>query len=235
MSGLCLALMSVKPQFALGLGAFLLLTGRWRAVAWALPATAGLVGLSLAAFGFKPWINFVEWTMPFHAKVLSLYAHEALWTVVSLYSAMRLMGFSADAGYGLQCIYALVVLIGSAALAIRCGMTSRVVALGLFAVVAALPYFANYDLAIIAPALAVALFADRPGENRPFLTIAPAALLWMAPIFSSAFDAISLPVVSLAVSAVLLLALYGQAIARRRAGPAVPGFAVAGRITSGKA
>ena len=234
MSGICLALMSVKPQFALGLGVFLLLTGRWRPVLWAVPATACLVGLSLAAFGFKPWINFVEWTMPFHAKVLSVYAHEALWTVVSLYSAVRLMGFSAAAGYGVQCVYAMVALIGSAALAIRCGMTSRVVALGLFAVVAALPYFANYDLAIIAPAVAVALFADRPGESRPFLAIVPATLLWIAPICSSAFDAMSLPVVSLGVSAVLLLALYGQAIACRRAGPSVPGFAVAGRMTSGK-
>ena len=231
MSGICLALMSVKPQFALGLGIFLLLTGRWRAVLWALPATACLVGLSLAAFGFKPWINFVEWTMPFHAKVLSVYAHEALWTVVSLYSAVRLMGFSAAAGYGVQCVYAMVALIGSAALAIRCGMTPRVVALGLFAVVAALPYFANYDLAIIAPALAVALFADRPGEGRPFLTIVPATLLWMAPVFSSAFDAISFPVVSVGVAGVLLLALYGQAIAGRRAGPAEDAFGVAPRVS----
>jgi hypothetical protein len=200
-------------------------------VLWAVPATACLVGLSLAAFGLKPWINFVQWTMPFHAEVLSVYAHEALWTVVSLYSAVRLMGFSAAAGYGVQCVYAMVALIGSAALAIRCGMTPRVVALGLFAVVAALPYFANYDLAIIAPALAVALFADRPGEGRPFLTIVPATLLWMAPVFSSAFDAISFPVVSVGVAGVLLLALYGQAIAGRRAGPGEDAFGVAPRVS----
>src|SRR5712671_3908966 len=101
-AGMCLALMSVKPQLALVFGIFLLFTGRWRAMLWSLPATACLIGLSVAAFGVKPWVNFVEWTMPFHAKVFSLYVHEVLRAVVSLYSAVRLMGFSAPVGYGLQ-------------------------------------------------------------------------------------------------------------------------------------
>jgi hypothetical protein len=228
-AGICLALMSVKPQLALAFGIFLLFTGRWRAVLWSLPATACLVGLSVAAFGVKPWINFVEWTMPFHVKVLSLYVHEVLRTVVSLYSAARLMGFSASVGYGLQYAYGMVVLIGAAALAVRCGMTPRVVAIALLAVLASLPYFANYDLAIITPALTVAMFRSQPDEDRPFLTIVPASLLWMAPVSSAAFDAMSLPVVSLAIAAVLLLAMYRQAVACRRATPSAQGFAAAAR------
>jgi hypothetical protein len=216
--GICLAAMSVKPQIAMCFGLFLLLTGRWRAVLWSLPATACLVGLSIAAFGLKPWINFVEWTMPFHAKVLSVYVHGVLRTVISLYSAARLLDFSAATGYGLQCVYGMGALMWSAALAIRRGMTPRVVALGLFAVLAALPYFSNYDLAILAPALTVSLFAHQPGENRPFLTFLPAALLWTAPLFSPAFDALSLPIVSVGISGGLLLALYGETISCRRAG-----------------
>jgi alpha-1,2-mannosyltransferase len=229
-AGICLALMSVKPQFAMAFGVFLLFTGRWRALLWSFPATACLVGLSVAAFGMKPWINFVEWTMPFHATVLSVYAHEVLRTVVSLYSAARLMGFSASVGYGLQYVYAMVVLIWAAALAIRCGMTPRVVAIGLLSVLTALPYFSNYDLAIAAPALTIALFASQPGEERPFLTIIPASLLWMAPVFSASFDALSLPVVSVGISVVLLLAMYGQTIACRGATPSVRGFAFAARL-----
>ena len=70
LSGLCLALISVKPQFAAVFGLFLLVTGGWRAVLWSVPAGLALAALSVAAFGIKPWVNFVEWTVPFHADLL---------------------------------------------------------------------------------------------------------------------------------------------------------------------
>jgi alpha-1,2-mannosyltransferase len=209
-AGICLAAVSVKPQLALSLGIFLLLAGRWRAVLWSLPATACLIGLSLAAFGVNPWVNFVEWTVPFHAQVISDYAHEALRTTASVYAGARLAGLPTWAGYGLQYAFSIVVLVGSAFLLVRRGLSPRTAALALFAVLAALPYFQNYDLAIITPALTVALFADQPGESRPFLGIVPGSLLWIAPAISLPFGMLGVPAVPIVVAGTLMWALFGE-------------------------
>jgi alpha-1,2-mannosyltransferase len=210
MAGVCLALMSVKPQLAVSLGILLLLIGRWRAVLWSVPATACLVGLSLVVFGLKPWIDFVEWTVPFHASVISSYTREALKTTASVYAAARLADLSAWAGYALQYAFSSVVLVGAAVLVVRRGMTPRNVALALLAVLTALPYFQNYDFAIVIPALTVALFEDRPSAERPFLSIVPASLLWIAPAFSLSFGLLALPAVPVVVAAVVLLAMSGE-------------------------
>jgi hypothetical protein len=215
LAGICLAVVSVKPQLAGSLGIFLLLAGRWRAVLWSLPAIAGLVGLSLVAFGINPWINFVEWTVPFHAQAITDYAREALKTTASVYAGARLAGLPAWEAYGLQYAFSIVVLAGSALLVVRQGLTPRTVALALFAVLAALPYFQNYDLAIITPALTVALFAVQPGESRPFLGIVPASLLWIAPATSLSFGMLGVPAVPVVVAGALIWALSGELRSRR--------------------
>jgi alpha-1,2-mannosyltransferase len=215
LAGICLAVLSVKPQLAVSLGIFLLLAGRWRAVLWSLPATACLAGLSLAAFGVNPWINFVEWTVPFHAQAISNYAREALKTTASIYAGARLAGLPAWVGYGLQYAFSIVALAGSAFLVGRRGLTPRTVAIALFAVLAALPYFQNYDLAIITPALTVALFADQPGESRLFLPIVPASLLWIAPAISLSFGMLGVPAVPIIIAVALTWALIGELRSRR--------------------
>ena len=212
-AGLCLALISVKPHLAVGFGLFLLLTGGWRAVLWSLPATAGLVGISLAAFGLKPWINFFEWTVPWQGALLSIFVHSVLTCVVSVYEGARLSGLGETAAYTWQCIYAAVVLGGSAALAIQRGMTPRVVTLALLAGLSAMPYFATYDLAIAAPALAVALFADQPGESRPFLPLFPASLFVLVPVIQTIFDTLLVPAGSFITAGGVLLALVREALA----------------------
>jgi alpha-1,2-mannosyltransferase len=217
LAGICLAVVSVKPQLAVSLGIFLLLTGRWRAVLWSLPATACLIGLSLVAFGVNPWINFVEWTVPFHAQTITDYAREAHKMRASVYAGARVAGLPAWAAYGLQYAFSIVVLAGSALLMVRQGLTPRTLALALFAVLAALPYFQNYDLAIITPALTVALFADQPGQNRPFLPIVPASLLWIAPTVGLSFGMLGVPAVPVVVAGSLIWALSGELRSRRRA------------------
>jgi len=211
-AGLCLALMSVKPQFAVSLGVLLLIAGRWRAVLWSLPVTLGLVGLSLAMFGLKPWVNFLEWTLPFQTQLVTHYAPEVLKRTASLYAAASLLGLPEWIGYGLHFGVAAVVLIGSATLLRRVGATPRIVALALLSVLIALPYLHNYDLAVAGPAVAVALFAGKPGESRPFLSIVPATLLWLVPTFSLSFDMLAMPVTPLVVAGALLTALCGETI-----------------------
>jgi alpha-1,2-mannosyltransferase len=203
-AGICLALMTVKPQLAASLGFFMLLTGYWRAVLVSVPATACLVAVSIAAFGVQPWRNFIEWTVPFHAQMMSEFVVEALRTTMSVYMAARMGGLPASVAQALQYAFSLMAL-GTAVFVVRrTGPTPRSIALALLAVLAALPYSQNYDFVVAAPALTVALFTPEPGDERPFLPLVPAALLWVAPVFAIPFGLMALPIVPAVVSLVLL-------------------------------
>jgi hypothetical protein len=222
-AGGCLALVSVKPQLAVSLALFLILVGRWRVVLWSVPATAGLVGLSVLAFGIKPWLNFFDWTVPFHARMFANLSVNAFW-MMSVYTAAIIGGLPRWTAWGLQLAFSMVVMGTAILLFIRKENNPRTVALGLFAAVAALPYSAIYDLAIVTPALTVALFADRAGEDRPFLPHGLAAALWLAPSFAIVLGLVGLPLVPAVIAATLLVALYGQCRPRvaRLDAPGVP-------------
>jgi alpha-1,2-mannosyltransferase len=212
-AGCCLALVSVKPQLAASLALFLILVGRWRVVLWAVPATAGLVSLSVLAFGIKPWLNFFDWTVPFHARMFANLSVNAFW-MMSVYTAAVIGGLPRWTAWAFQLAFSIVVMGTAIFLFIRKGKNPRTVALGLFAAVAALPYSAIYDLAIVMPALTVALFAEQSGEDRPLLSQGLAAALWLAPSFAIALGLVGLPIVPAIIAATLLVALFGQCRSR---------------------
>ena len=208
-AGCCLALMSVKPQFAGSMGLFLLLVGHWRVLVWGAVATSGLVGLSVLAFGLAPWIGFFEWTLPFHAQLLTHFQVGAFRTAMSVYTAARMEGLGDGAAKLIWLGFALPVLATTILLFVRRGPGPRTVTLALLAVLTILPYFQHYDLAIVAPALTVALFAPS-SETRPFLAAAPASALWFAPPFALPAGQLALPIMPVVVAIVVAVALAGQ-------------------------
>jgi alpha-1,2-mannosyltransferase len=212
-AGLCLALMSVKPQFALTWGLLLTFAGQWRAVLWSVPPALGLVALSMLAFGIKPWVNFFEWTVPFHAQLISSYLPEGLRNMISVYAGARMAGLPGWLAQLVQYAFSLVVMVKAALLLRRHDphdVDAGAMALCLLAALAALPYFNSYDLAIVAPALAVALLEQRPADRAPFMLPVPAALLWLAPALALPLAVLALPIVPAIVAAVLLLGLFGR-------------------------
>ena len=50
LAGICLALMSVKPQVAVMIGLVMLCAGYWRALMWSIPAGVVLLAASVVAF-----------------------------------------------------------------------------------------------------------------------------------------------------------------------------------------
>jgi hypothetical protein len=210
LAGCCLALISIKPQFAGALALFLLLVGQWRVVLAAVPATAGLVGLSVLAFGLKPWVGFFDWTLPFHAQLLSSFQLSAFRTATSAYVVARMEGLGDVAARIVHFAYAIPFLAGAVYLYFRRGPDPRVVSLALFAVLALPPYTAIHDAAIIIPALTVALFADVDRIGRPFLPLGPASALWFAPAFAIPFGQFALPIVPVVLMIVMALALVRE-------------------------
>jgi hypothetical protein len=210
LAGCCLALISVKPQFAASFGLFLLLIGQWRTVLVAAPATAGLVGLSVLAFGIQPWLNFVQWTLPFHARILSDFQPAAFQTAIAIYTTARMIGLGHGAAWVLQLAYGLPLLAAAVLLFRRHGPEGRTIALGLLAVILLLPYSAVHDLAIAAPALTVALFAAPSGTDRPLFGLGAANALWLAPALAIPLGQLELPLVAIVVSVTVAVAASGQ-------------------------
>jgi alpha-1,2-mannosyltransferase len=211
LAGMCLALISVKPQFAATLGLLMLLIGQWRAVAWSLPGAAAVIGVSILAFGLTPWMNFFNVSVPFHSWLIGDFVLDHLRTMLSIYGAARLGGLSFVAAQVLQVGFGLAIIAGTAMLVRRAGLNPRTLALLLLAAIAALAYFQHYDLAIVAPALSVALFGVEPANSRPFLSLLPASLLWLAPPMAIPFGLYHWPVINLVVAGVLAFGLVTRA------------------------
>jgi alpha-1,2-mannosyltransferase len=210
LAGMCLALISVKPQFAALLGIVMVLAGQWRAVAWSVPGAAGLIGLSILLFGIAPWRGFFEVTVPFHSWLIREYVVDHLRNTLSLYAAARLEGLSFAAAQTLQAGFSLAVVAGSGLLVLRDGLNPRTLTLLLLAALAALPYFQPHDLVIAIPALAVALFGGQAADQRPLLPFVPAVLLWLSPSTSIPFGIAHWPIVNLIVAGALITGLVRE-------------------------
>jgi len=161
LAGCCLVLLTVKPQFAASMGLFLLLVGQWRV----LVSGAALVGLSVLAFGLKPWIGYFEWTLPFHAQLLTHFQVGAFRTAMSIYTEVRMEGLGDGMAKILQLAFALPVLAATVYLFRRRAANAQTVTLTLLAVLLILPYTAVHDLAIVAPSLTVARLRRRRDKN----------------------------------------------------------------------
>jgi hypothetical protein len=207
LAGLCLALISVKPQLAAAIGLIMLLIGQWRAVAWSVPGATAIAGLSVAMFGLAPWQSFIDVTLPFQVWLIQDFILDHLRTMLSLYGAARLAGLSFAAAQVVQLGFGLAVIAGAVLLTWRDGLNARTLTLLLLAGIAALAYFQLYDLAIVAPVLAAALFGS--GE-RPVLSLIPASLLWLAPPLAIPFGIYHSPVINLVVAGVLAVGLVTQ-------------------------
>lgn len=201
LSGLCLALATVKPQFAITLSIVLLFTGYWRAILWSVPFGVALLALSLAAFGTQPWIDFVQWTIPFHARLIGGFHIEAMPTIVSVYTAAGMLGAPVWLAQALQYVFAAVVLVSAIARLRRHGPDAPTLAVVLLAVLLVLPYVNSYDLAIVMPALAAALWRSRP--EKPFLPCSRAVILWLIPAFALPLGLAGWPLAPLCVAGVL--------------------------------
>lgn len=202
LAGLCLALLSMKPQFAFAIGLMLLLAGRWRCLVAGAATTAALVACSAGVFGIEVWQRFVTITMPTQSAFITGFDAKMIETSVTAYFAARYSGMPAGAAWALQgLISAASLAFGVAALrrGARDPGSLAVVVLGALVMQ---PYVSHYDLAIVAPALALLILGWTPGAAP--MTVAAWLLLPMARILI-VFD---LPILGVLVPG----ALFAQAM-----------------------
>jgi hypothetical protein len=182
LAGVLFGLLAYKPQFGLMIPLALAAGGYWRSIAAAAVTVALLVLASTLAFGPHIWDAFLASTR--FTRTVVLEAGDTGWyKIQSVFSWVRMWGGSIGLAYAAQ--GATIIAIG-AALAVlwryKVRFALRAAALAIAAILAT-PYSLDYDMMVLAPAIAF-LVAD--GIEHGFAPWEKTALaaLWLVPLLA---------------------------------------------------
>ena len=179
-AGILFGLIAYKPQFGLLIPLVLAATGRWRGFTAAATTVAALAAITTFWFGADTWRAF--FTFAEYTRSIVLETGETGWhKIQSVFSWARMWGAPVPLAYAVQ---------GAVTLAIAAALVwlwrspaafaLKAAALCL-ATILATPYSLDYDLMLLAPAIA---FLALDGLTRGFAPYEKTALaaLWAAPL-----------------------------------------------------
>ncbi|MBV8839928.1 MAG: DUF2029 domain-containing protein [Alphaproteobacteria bacterium] len=167
LAGVCLGLLTYKPQFGILFPLLLVAGGYWRAIASATVTAVALALGSVALFGTATWAAFFHWLPLTSQALFSDGAHHADWSKFqSLFALVRMLGGGATFAWTLQLALSAV----TALLLCATWRDTRIAfplkaAATATAVLLATPYVYLYDLTVLAVAVA---FLLRHAMNRGF-------------------------------------------------------------------
>ncbi|WP_176045849.1 glycosyltransferase family 87 protein [Burkholderia sp. BCC1644] len=214
-AGLCIGLLSAKPQMALLFPFVLVATRAWRTIAWAALATTAFAALSVLICGVESLHRFVAGTAL--ARALLLEQGVVFWLASPApFAAFRLAGLPPGIAYAAQaCIAALAIAAACIAWTRSRDIRLRAAVLAV-ATLAANPYVWHYELAWLGIAIACMLATGwQDGWQDGWLRgeQAAIALMWLLPIVEYLNPWLQWPQIGPAVTLFALLVLL------RRAGP----------------
>ncbi|VWC56411.1 glycosyltransferase family 87 protein [Burkholderia lata] len=210
-AGLCIGLLSAKPQMAL-LFPFVLVASRaWRTIAWAALATTAFVASSVLICGVESLRLFVAGTAFARSRLLE--QSVVLWrTSPAPFAAFRLAGLSPSIAYAAQaCIAALAIAVACIVWTRSRDIRLRAAVLAV-ATLAANPYVWHYELAWLGIAIACMLATGwqdgwRRGEQTAI------TLMWLLPAVEYLNPWLQWPQIGPVVT------LFALVVLLRRAGP----------------
>jgi alpha-1,2-mannosyltransferase len=191
-AGMLIGLMIYKPQFGLMIPLVLVATGRWRVIMAAAATVIMLLLGTLAAFGPAVWPAFFA-SMTFTRVVLLEQGDVGFFKMQSVFAWVRLWGGPVALAYLIQGI---VTLATGAALVwfwrsqARFSLKASALLIG---TLLATPFCLDYDLMLLAPAIA---FLSVDGLRHGFCAWHKLVLaaLWLVPLISrSVAEAVSIP------------------------------------------
>lgn len=203
-AGLLFGLLAYKPHLGALIPFALAAGGYWRAFGAATVTVLGMSALTAAIFGIQTWQAFFE-SLSF-TSTFALEAGTTGWhKIQSAFSSVRMLDGSVDLAYAVQGVFTLA----SVAAVIYLWRWSRdyyLKSAGLMiATLLTTPYLLDYDLMLLAPAIA---FLAVRGMEREFLPyeLSILAFAWVAPLISRPI-AIVLPISVGFIAVVLLMAV----------------------------
>ena len=224
-AGILLGILTIKPQFGLLLPVMLVLTGRWRVIAWAVATTAVLVAATALWFGPGVWTEYVQKVVPQQHWGL-IAAGDHAWNIVSsAFVNARLIGLPDAWAWVVQavssgCALAAVIwtywrrrdpVLSSALL---------VTATFLFS-----PWMLNYDMVVFV--WVVALLRTR--EDETYFDHILALAVWALPVLMLHFGSLHFPI------AMVVLPLFAGRLLWRLARGEQRRLAPSARVASAQA
>jgi len=201
-SGVLIGLLAYKPQFGVLIPIALLADGRWRSIGAAAATIAALVAISFATLGSGVWHAFAD-SMNFTQVVVLEQGGTGWEKIQSAFSAARMWGASVHLAYAVQGAL-LMTLAATLAWLWHSDAAFELKAAALAtASLLATPYVLDYDLVVLA--LAIAFFA-RHGFDRGFreFEISALAAAWIVPLLSRAVAGVT----GIPLGLMVLLTLY---------------------------
>lgn len=200
LAGILIGCLAYKPQFGLLIPLVLVVSGRWRAV---FAAAATVIALTLAVtlvFGLDVWTAFLASTK-FTRSVVLEQGGTGWFKIQSVFAWVRMWGGGIALAYAAQGAVTLAVAVALAWLWRSPAAFALKAAALLIGSVLATPYSLDYDLMLLAPAIA---FLAADGLSRGFgpWQKTMLAALWIVPLIAR-----SVPQATLIPLAVPLMAL----------------------------
>lgn len=162
LAGVLLGLGTVKPQLGLLIALILLVRLDWRAILAALASASALIMLSILLFGLTPWTDYFARIAPAQVEVLrQIYDAKFLYFIPTPFALFTSMGLSFAWAQALQGVVSLLAVTATVYIWLACrDLEARVLAV-FIGTSLILPYFNNYDFAMLA--LAQVAFLYRSG------------------------------------------------------------------------
>ena len=224
-AGILFGLLAYKPQFGLLIPLVLMATGRWKTFIAAAATTALLVGAATLVFGIEVWPAFLA-SAEFTRTVVLETGNTGWHKIQSVFSWVRMWGGSLPLAYAIQA--AVTLALAAAVIWLwRSTASFPVKAAGLvIAALLATPYSLDYDLTVLAPAIA---FLTAHGLTRGFFPWEKTALaaLWLMPLVARSFTELTfVPIAAplMLVAFALLLRRAMKETAESQRGPLPAAF-----------
>jgi arabinofuranan 3-O-arabinosyltransferase len=207
LAGICLGLLSYKPQYGLLFPLVLIAASQWTAFIAAGAATAMIAALSWLAFGTESWLAFFHW-MPMFSQAIFTEGSAAWFKMQSVFGLVRFLGGSEPLAWTFQWIMSGAVAVSLVRMwrsQMRYALKAAALATGTLLLT---PYLFLYDMPVLAipTALLVRIGLDDGFEPYELAALGCAALLLLA------FPFVDAPV---GLGSSLIVA----ALIARRAGP----------------
>ena len=213
LAGVLIGLLAYKPQFGVLIPVALLAGGRWSTIGAAIATVAALLAVSLAMLGSGVWHAFADSTT-FTQTVVLEQGGTGWEKIQSIFSAVRMWGGNVQTAYAMQTALALMLAASLARLwQSDAALELKAAALATGSLLAT-PYVLDYDLVVLA--VAIAFFA-RHGLNNGFrdFEISALAAAWIVPLLSRGIDGVTgIPLGLLALLALYVVTLRRAALDR---------------------
>lgn len=214
--GLCIGLLSYKPQFGLVIPVALLAAGQWRTIVAAALTTIALASASWLLFGADTWAAFLAST-EISRKLLLEQGSVGFEKLQSAFAAVRLWGGGISLSYAVQGAVSALAILATAWAWRSSDNRALKSALLVTATALASPHLLDYDLVLLGPALAfltIAMLEDGARNYEKSLM----AFVWTAPLLArTAAGLIGVPIGLLATLTLFVLIMRRMSKQRDRA------------------